>query len=214
VNVKYQHPIKVVSLSTCALLLGITTLRAEPVSYDESVDGDLSDVDVEMPVFNFDVGINTVSGSSHFSADNLEFHNWDSDPFKFYVLPSQKVSSITFSFTVTHEENDFWIISPLSYIAGESGSVYLGEDAALISSPAEVPSSPAILYTNVLPLGPGLYEYHSSGYQLGWICNPLGEVSDLPDCLQDITESAYVAYDYTLTFEVESVADGTEIAAE
>jgi hypothetical protein len=225
VNIAYQQPIRSIWLPACALVLGVTTLRAEPISYDESVDGELPDSSTELPAFNFEVGINTISGSGYFSADDREFQDWDVDSFKFNIAPSQRVTSITFSFAVTREENAFWSLSPLSHIAVESVSVYLGddvaltsspvgsvsaylgEDGALISSPVEAPSSPADLYSDILPLSEGQYEFHSSGYTLGWICNPVGELSDLPQCPQDITESAYVAYDYALTFEVQGVTE-------
>jgi hypothetical protein len=58
-----------------------THLAAAPVSYSESIDGDLSDFSSPLQTFNLDVGINSISGTLGTNADGT----LDFDSFAFIV---------------------------------------------------------------------------------------------------------------------------------
>ena len=70
-----------------SLVLPTVASQAAPISYSESVDGDLPPFD-PVPTFTFDIGVNTVSGSISLILPDVDF-----DAFAFVVPAGLQVTS-------------------------------------------------------------------------------------------------------------------------
>ena len=82
-------------LGAVCICFGLTfssCISAEPISYDEVISGDISDTTLD-PIFNFDIGSNTISGSTEYSLNNV-----DSDNFWFALPVGSELVSISYEF--------------------------------------------------------------------------------------------------------------------
>ena len=89
-----------VSLPTTFVSMVLTTAfvspaAATPISYSESVSGDLVAALPAPTAFTLDVGVNTVSGTSHYAGDI------DPDSFAFTVPVGMVVTNVSFAFVRT-----------------------------------------------------------------------------------------------------------------
>ncbi len=133
---------------------------AIPISYDESIDGDLSVSSFIYygEAFTFSSGTNKVAGQITIGRDTADF-----DPFFFIVPEDMLLASITYSFSI-YERN--YISS-----AGASYTLRNGIDNSYLGSSGRVDvintSDPILLFedslpyssdfTDLLPLGPDTY---------------------------------------------------------
>jgi hypothetical protein len=125
-----------------------TSGMAAVVNYDESISGDLvssegGSIDNDFSVGTFDVGLNTVSGSSSFP--NL-VEGFDVDPFNYNIPDGLKATSITIVFAMDESivHRDFWIYN---YTQQVVTSQYV----------RFTDSSPLLSFTDIMPLAAGKY---------------------------------------------------------
>jgi hypothetical protein len=122
---------------------------ATPINYQESVSGDLPTSLPAAPAFVFllDVGVNTVSGTSHFNVDGA-----DGDSFAFTIPVGMELTNISYAFVRGGDAT--------------SGSLFyeLDNGNAPVSSPALGSQSidlfganPVVVFASGLPLGAGTY---------------------------------------------------------
>ena len=140
--------------SLALTLVVVRSATATPITYDESVMGDLSGNVMLAPVFAFDVGTNSVQGrvSARLTTD--------SDTFKFTIAAGTVLQSITLSAslvtlagTVSHVGAD-WVFDNG---AGFSAP-FLAQVATELSAALPALSSVPVFYTDP-PLGAGLYAF-------------------------------------------------------
>ena len=86
--------------------------RAAAFSYDEGVSGDLDNFN-DPPIFNFDLGANSVSGSTGFG----EFGAADADIFGFTLPTVAQLQSVLLNYQITSVVGDVFLIQVLSQIA-------------------------------------------------------------------------------------------------
>jgi len=200
-----SHRLLFAALMVCASVftLGVSTLSAAPVYYDEAIDGDLpgdSYPDLR-PTLIFDIGLNTIKGSGRFvleDEEDFELREFDSDELLFTIALGQQLTTVTFYFDLTKDQNTSWVAGIGPEIRNhvpptlERGIGAL-ESVILSSAVSPVDSSPVDLFSNVLPLGKpgvGLYSYGYSSLH--------GPFTDrLPG-------NAEIEYNYTTVFEVTS----------
>ena len=115
---------------------------AVPITYVESIDGDLSVVD-PLTVFTLDVGLNTVSGSFGSTEQDTDF-----DSFAFIVPAGLQVVS-----------GGVELLDLTGDITSTQWSLFSGSTLVGVGSLVQnlAPSSPGSAPLTVLPLGPGSY---------------------------------------------------------
>lgn len=168
-------------LITCVIMFFMTLsgkAGSSPVGYDESVSGDISLFQGD-PVFGFDIGLNTITGSASASAISPVFLS-DFDNFAFIVPQGSILTSIIYEFS--------------NVVTGGPGGVNTRygfyEDSVLNSVFAqqvtpEFHTSPVSFNLASLPFNSGTYSTNQSfGFPSG---------------------SGTASWDYTLTFEVQAV---------
>jgi hypothetical protein len=137
-------------------LLGTPTPSAA-FTYSESVSGDLGTF-LGGPVFAFDAGVNTVSGTFN---NNGPAGTQDNDSFAFSVPAALQLQSVYFAFVIhgdaTNGHTDFELCPSNAFcnIFNELSSRFVFFD------PAEI--SPISVFDNGLPLGPGTYGLQQPG---------------------------------------------------
>jgi hypothetical protein len=80
------------AVCVCFGLTFSSCISAAPLSYDEVISGDISDTTLD-PIFNFDIGSNTISGSTEYSLSNV-----DTDNFWFALPVGSELVSIRYEF--------------------------------------------------------------------------------------------------------------------
>ena len=166
------------------LLLAPARVMGSPVTYQESVSGDLG---ASLPMVSplaFDTGINSVSGNTFDNAlENPAFVDFDS--FAFSVPSGAQLTSIGLAFTTTVQPGT--IQATLQYILAAGNlqvfSVPPGLDLRTFDLLA---GSPGSIFSGVLPTGPGVYGVNWSGASIAGIGRPA------------------FSSDYTWTFTVEA----------
>ena len=167
-----------VVLLTCALIFVVTftgKATSATLSYDESVSGDISPFRPNDPLFVFDIGLNTITGSASRSPSGSS----DFDNFGFIVPQASVLTSITY---------EFWnVVTEVSGLGTQygfyEGSVINSVFAQIVGP--EFDTSPVSLSVASLPFTSGTYNTNqaftfTSGAGAG-------------------------SWDYTLTFEVQAV---------
>ena len=124
----------------------VTPAAATPISYSESVSGDLVAALPAPTVFTLDVGVNTVSGTTHLLPDV------DGDSFAFSVPAGMVVTNISFAFVRTR--------------GGTAGHIGFALDNgnAIFVPPVLAQqlvdlfgASPVVMFASGLPLSAGTY---------------------------------------------------------
>lgn len=141
----------VILLSTSA----VSTVEATPITYNESVSGDLS-TSLPGTLFAFDVGVNTVSGSIAF----LNVPGADADSFAFSIPAGTELTQILYGFVLSANAG--------TTAAGAGYNLDTGNGLPVVpllgtTSINLFGSSPVLLFGAALPLGPGIYGM-SSGF--------------------------------------------------
>ena len=139
------------SLLTLLLLASPWISSAQPLDYDEAVDGEFGVVVGEgwTVTLTVDAGTNLVSGVIGFYGGD---DGADIDPFNLIVPEGHRIDSIHFEYATTILKNP----------GSASYNLYLdGTDAPSAPfervSVTEIPSDSRELYTDFVPLGPGQY---------------------------------------------------------
>lgn len=160
-SVKQRISISAVMKGVIAFLLCLagfhfssTVAGAFSFTYSESVSGDLSDLPTT--AFGFDVGANTVSGTTHFAVDTSGGPHFDGDfdNFAFTIPTATTLSSISLAFiTTTSNVSKADIELELCPGISDGLSGFLGTQTAdlLDASPLDIDFGGAI------PIGPGVY---------------------------------------------------------
>jgi len=122
---------------------------AQPLDYDEAVDGDLGFIEGVGYTVTLTVapGINTVSGAFGFDGTDA-----DIDPFFLIVPDGQQIESIEFDYTTTILANPG--SAGYTLFLDEVGSGAIGDERV---EATEVPSESREFYADLMPLGPGRY---------------------------------------------------------
>lgn len=132
---KSRHVVALVVLGVVSV-----TAYAAPVSYDEAVDGDLP-VLSSLKVFNFDVGVNTITGEFGDLAPP------DIDSFGFVVPAGRQVISVQVELADVQPDIDF-----------SSWDLYSGSTDSTGTFLEDLTSlSPGSADLSAVPLGPGSY---------------------------------------------------------
>jgi hypothetical protein len=144
---------------------------ATPISYQESVSGDLPDSLPAPPaaVFTLDVGANTLSGTSHFSVSSNGAFDFDLDSFAFIVPVGMKVTNISYAFTRGGNANAGRVDYEL--VLGNALVTDLGDDSVDLFAP-----SPKSMFGGAFPVSAGTYGLQNSLLQedpvgAGWTDN-------------------------------------------
>lgn len=149
------HALVVVGLLVAGLASG--RLSAAPFSYDETLDGDLTDNYQLAPTFALDAGVNTVSGTALYTVTSADF-----DQFAFTVPEGHVLTRIVFSYEVALVPGTEALATYYDLLDGlpfADGTATLGrhELFLFVLPPFTVEPSPSDLFTGALPLGPGSY---------------------------------------------------------
>lgn len=170
------------------LALGAASANAAFI-YDEAVDGDIF-----IETFSFDLGINSIRGSTNIS-NNSSDPNRDDDGFRFNIADGMELVSATFEFSNVLPANGttrFGLGIGLSRF--ESGSFVTVSQINffdIFDTSAQTPLPSIInLFSGDLPLSSGFY-------------SPLIGTSTASG------ENGLSTYDYEFTFEVSNVTSGT-----
>ena len=171
---KQSFYITLIAVSLFTLLWVNLFQAATPISYDESVSGDLSGNSFN-PVFTFDAGVNTVIGSSFQSFPMTGPATQDGDWFSFIVQPGQQLTEITFEFTNLLATGGYGKLDSyfnLRNVASDS-----------ISLLSTTPGVDQIVFETIVPLADGTYIFQLSNSAAG-------------------SGGDSATYDYTLKFTV------------
>ncbi len=125
-------------------LLFFGPLSAATFSYDEAVDGDLV-AGIPIQLFQFDVGINTVSGTSGW----LQSEGWaDWDPFAFSIMPGQQLTLIDLTINTIDGDGNSSVYYTLSDEYGNMLSTFSISDYSglYISPPMSYPMTAGSYY--------------------------------------------------------------------
>ncbi len=194
-----------------AALVAITTFTnpttAAVINYDEAVSGDLavtSPTAMAITHFNFDVGINKVSGSQGFADSQNNILDFDS--FFFTIPASGRLTSVTFHHSLTqlsstracrcrtNPDNRYSVLAIYGiYDVGRITPIARPETVTILSGnifpivPTQLSGPISLFQPNPiglqLPLGPGKYQFGHIG---------LGSTQNT------------ATWDYSLSFDVQS----------
>jgi hypothetical protein len=144
-----------VSLSaTFVVMLAMVGLvrpaSATPISYTESASGDLPPFLPAAPafVFTLDVGVNTVSGTSHF--DNVD--GADGDSFAFTIPVGMELTNISYAFVRGGDATGGNLFYEL-----DNGNAPVSLPALGSQTIDLFGASPVVVFASGLPLGAGTY---------------------------------------------------------
>ena len=171
-------------LFTClaVILLGSSLAAASPLTYQESVSGDLPQLHGGLTLA-LDIGTNTVSGSSRVEArpigEPFDPLKQDFDSFDLLIASGSHLISATYSFTVTN-------FSDTAIVNGPGNSDFR-LDGGIAQSVLIPGVSPVSLFGGQLPVGAGVHPLQNS--QLG-----------VTGCLCFIGD--FIEWNYTWTFQV------------
>ena len=164
----------------CYLVAGTLLLPvfaiATPVNYNEAISGDLvyggrNDVPV---LFNFDAGVNTITGrmtGSSPTSGNPPPNILDVDGFQFSLGSNLRLDSVTVTFSFTGTPNSAFTPQACSVyqLSSTSPLALLTYSKALsnYTNPCDQPTTPVVtsggqLWTTSLPLTGGVYEVSNS----------------------------------------------------
>jgi hypothetical protein len=135
----------------CVAMLGVSGAAfGTPFTYSESASGDLGQFLPAASVFTLAPGDNTVSGHLFYTLSGSAF---DFDAFAFSVPTGDKLTAVSFQWTISTTGNVTGANVLFSLKGANSGS------PTLASSPnfSLLPSGSIVLFSTVLPEGPGTY---------------------------------------------------------
>jgi hypothetical protein len=147
---------RTVAVVFCLLGCVVARAGATPIAYAESSSGDLGSTLPAPAVFALDVGVNTVSGTSHYGPQ----FSTDFDSFAFSIPVGTRLTRIGYSFVrsstalITAGETGFALDDGNAL---PSGSTY-GNAGIDLFGPASVTP-----FGNPLALGPGVYGISNTG---------------------------------------------------
>jgi len=169
-----------------AILFGASVASAAPLTYQESVSGDLPMLHGGVTL-GFDIGTNTVSGTSRVTSlplpipppDQFFANGIDFDAFDFSIPSGAQLTSVKYAFTMTDSSATALTNGPAEAdFRLDSGS----EQAALIPDS----TSPITFFPVELPVGSGVHALVNSHLRI------VGSLAPFD----------FVAWQYTWTFEV------------
>lgn len=117
---------------------------ATTVSYDEAVDGDIDSL--FSTSLNFDVGVNTVSGTQFFNISGF-----DVDNFGFVIASGQMLTSVSYAYDPFDVASNTSSLGPSQFLS--SSSTILTSQVVVVLDGG----SPVDLFSGFLPLGAGIY---------------------------------------------------------
>jgi hypothetical protein len=157
-----------IALAVWAIMIHGPRVEAAPIFYDEAVSGDLS-ANVPAPsVFQFDLGLNVVSGSSFY----LPFatgETGDMDSFAFLIPAGLLLTDARFVFDASLTPTTLGADS--SYVFGPGNDTPQFPFLYFISLDLLQPS-PITWMNAILPIGPGTYTAQNSGLSVGGFVEP------------------------------------------
>lgn len=118
---------------------------ATPISYDEAVDGDIDTI--FSTSFNFDVGVNIISGTQAFTII------MDYDFFNFTIASNQLLTGISYAYDPFDIEPNTFGIATNSILTRDS-TFFASQIVDILHG-----GSPVDLFSGDLPLGAGLYQF-------------------------------------------------------
>lgn len=133
---------------TCMLAMSAHSINAAVIEYEEAVDGDISQLGTS-PVFNFDVGINTISGSTHFIVNDF-----DSDSFSIYLPNNLFVTEVTYTFDNVSTLPGTTGLGTSYAIHDSSGALGIGNSIQILDD-----TSPITNFVIGLPLGEDTFRF-------------------------------------------------------
>ena len=133
-------------LFSMGLMMMPNPCRAIPVSYDETVSGDIGFFD---HVFDFDVGNNTISGTMTDTSAITDF-----DFFGFIIPAETELTSVAFAFSNVSTEpgTTTLVVGPNLY--DQTQTVLLASSTVNILG-----NSPVSIWSSALPLSAGTYDF-------------------------------------------------------
>jgi PEP-CTERM motif len=180
-------------VSLFASMVGMLPAIAAPFHYSEAVSGDLTDaINPGTPVFQFDVGPNTISGSMFITFFGNQYVNpFDQDAFVFSIPAGLSLVSASLRFSTT-------TVGP-TIGAGADYSLCTGPPIPSSGCPSQLDRtifnllgpSPASAFDLAIPVGPGTYDVYNNATSITYLA---GQPS--------LTNPASWFTDYTWTFFV------------
>jgi PEP-CTERM motif-containing protein len=124
----------------------VTPAAATPISYSESVSGDLVAALPAPTVFTLDVGVNTVSGTTHLLPDV------DGDSFAFSVPVGMVVTNVSFAFVRTRGGT----AGQIGFVLDNGNTIFV--PPVLAQQLVDLfGASPVVMFASGLPLSAGTY---------------------------------------------------------
>src|SRR5262245_50633667 len=156
-----------------ALLVIGSSGDAAPIQYRESVDGDLSISvqDASNPIL-FDLGVNTITGTTSRLVVVPGLNENDSDDFSFRIPATALLSSITFeitSLTIVGSSLNDAMVNPLINLPSAAIAIPFPHLPAFVSGHQPIPIPATFDFTGALPLGEGVYRTTTT-YSIGLGC--------------------------------------------
>jgi hypothetical protein len=139
----------------------VSPVGATPISYLESVSGDLPEVLPAPTIFNLDIGVNTVSGTNRLLPLT---GNIDTDSFAFSVPVGMVVTNVSYAFVRTNVGNTS--SGGISFVL-ENGNVSLVFPVLAQQTVDLFGSSPVVMFASALPLSAGTYGINTEGLSVG-----------------------------------------------
>jgi hypothetical protein len=144
----------------CVAIFGVSqAASATPLTYSESVSGDLGQFLPASKVFALGVGDNTVSGHLFQTLNGSAF---DIDSFAFLVPSGDTLTSMTFEWTITTTGNVTLANAHFSLKGANFGSPTLGSSSFSLR-----PSGSLVLFSTVLPQGAGTFAIANNSLSIG-----------------------------------------------
>jgi hypothetical protein len=174
----------------------VTPATATPISYSESVSGDLGASLPAPTVFALDIGVNTVSGTTHFDGLEPGVFDVDVDSFAFSVPAGLEVTNVAFAFVRTISGN---LIAGSMLFILDNGNAF--PQLPNVPSPSidVFGASPVVLFASGLPLSAGTYgisrgDFTLSGFfPMGWTADYTWSLTVAPTAPSAVPEPATLA---------------------
>jgi PEP-CTERM motif len=160
-----------ISAAVVAAVTAFATIPASaaPVAYNEAIDGDLPESS-GWPLLTLDVGVNTVTGTSFFSA--ISGLSADFDSFRFLVPAGRRLVEISYAAQLTETVGDPTLLGMNVHLnAGTPWQTLSNDHISLI--PLDLPAGS--IFSDAMPLGPdeyllfeGQFQVSAAGQRAAW----------------------------------------------
>jgi hypothetical protein len=153
---------RIIGLALLVLMamIGATPVEAIPIAFSEAASGDLPERLPAASVLVFDIGLNTISGTS----SQQFLSTADLDSFAFALPLGTQVTKITYSFTATANPGTVQAATQFTF---DHGNVFPGFPPLAVVTVDLLGLGPVSIADAALPFAAGIYGMQNSGLATG-----------------------------------------------